>query len=70
MLVEDDNLMHACVCCIVNQRVVDSCAAPPHTHHDVGVPVEELDKLLQTPEAALEAAEEEPGALVVCSWER
>lgn len=38
------------------------------SHHDVGVPVEELDELFQAPEAALEAAQEELGELVLGSW--
>lgn len=38
------------------------------THHDVGVPVEELDAFLQTPEATLHTGQQEFGKLVLGSW--
>uniref|UniRef100_A0A667X6L7 Uncharacterized protein n=1 Tax=Myripristis murdjan TaxID=586833 RepID=A0A667X6L7_9TELE len=38
--------------------------------HDVCVPVEELDELLQTPEAALQAAHEETGTGILRRWGR
>jgi hypothetical protein len=37
-------------------------------HHDVGIAVEELNKLLQTPEATLEAADDAAGHRVLGSW--
>uniref|UniRef100_A0A8D2ZKJ9 Uncharacterized protein n=1 Tax=Scophthalmus maximus TaxID=52904 RepID=A0A8D2ZKJ9_SCOMX len=36
-----------------------------HTHHNVGISVEELDAFLQTPEAALQTAQQELGELVL-----
>lgn len=37
------------------------------THHDVGVPVEELDAFLQAPEATLHAGQHEFGKFVLGS---
>lgn len=40
------------------------------THHDVGISVQELDAFFQTPEAALQTAQQEPGKLILGSYER
>lgn len=39
------------------------------TYHNVGVSVEELDEFLQTPEAALQTAQQELGTLIFGSCE-
>lgn len=40
------------------------------THHNVGISIQELDTFLQTPETALETAQQEPGKLILGSCER
>lgn len=37
-----------------------------NTDHDVSIPVDELDKFFQAPEATLETAEKELGKFVLC----
>lgn len=39
------------------------------THHNVGISIQELDTFLQTPETALQTAQQEPGKLILCSCE-
>uniref|UniRef100_A0A663F5G4 Uncharacterized protein n=1 Tax=Aquila chrysaetos chrysaetos TaxID=223781 RepID=A0A663F5G4_AQUCH len=38
------------------------------SYHDVCVSIEEFDEFFQAPEAALQAAQEELGKLIICSW--
>uniref|UniRef100_A0A3B3X216 Uncharacterized protein n=1 Tax=Poecilia mexicana TaxID=48701 RepID=A0A3B3X216_9TELE len=38
------------------------------SHHDVGVPVQEFDTFLQTPEAALHAAQQKFSKLILSTW--
>lgn len=40
------------------------------THHYVGISIQELDTFLQTPETALQAAQQEPGKFILRSCER
>lgn len=40
------------------------------SHHDVSVPVDELDELLQTPQAALQAAHYKTRTTVLRPWRR
>lgn len=37
-------------------------------HHNVGISVQKLDEFLQTPEAALKTAQQEPGTLILSSF--
>lgn len=47
---------------------VGAPSQPPH--HDVSIPVEELDEFLQAPEAAFETSHEELGKFVLGRWKK
>lgn len=49
---------------------IKGCFFTMSSHHDVSVPVDELDELLQTPQAALQAANYKSRTTVLRPWRR
>lgn len=54
----------SCVCVCGRDTITHTRWA----YHDVCVPIEKLDELLEAPEAALHAAQYEPCTRVLCRW--
>uniref|UniRef100_A0A8C7YV08 Uncharacterized protein n=1 Tax=Oryzias sinensis TaxID=183150 RepID=A0A8C7YV08_9TELE len=56
------------ICHFIQDGNPEMLCVQQHLHHNVGVSVQELYDLLQTPEAALQAAQQELCKLILGSW--
>lgn len=55
---------------IIQATVLELEKLNGETHHDVGISVQELDAFFQTPEAALQTAQQELGKFILGSYKR